>query len=296
MSFFNAIKIWFCACRPKTLVASAMPVCVAFVMAAEKEGAKPLVFFITLFCAIVIQIATNLINDYFDYLKGADTENRYGPTRMVTAGLVSVRSIRIAIAICLIVALLLGGYLVLLGGYPIAIIGIISLICAFAYTAGPSPLAYNGWADLFVWIFFGPVAVGGTYYLLTGGVTFSSLLVGAALGSLITSILVVNNLRDVDGDRRVNKRTLTVRFGEKFSKAQYLILMSLGAIIPIVLLSFLEKRYGGLLSLLYLILALSLMKKVVTQKKEKLNRVLELTGATVFLFSLFFSIGWCLHI
>src|SRR6185503_15872793 len=146
--------------------------------------------------ALLIQIATNLANDYFDFVKGADTSARVGPVRVTQAGLLSPDAVKRGMIVALVAALLVGIYLVSVGGWPIVVIGLASLACAVGYTAGPFPLAYLGLGDLFVFVFFGLVAVSGTYYVQALDFSAESFLAGAAVGALSTAILVVNNLRD----------------------------------------------------------------------------------------------------
>ncbi len=184
----------------------------------------------TLLAALLIQIGTNLANDYFDFVAGADTAARLGPLRVTQAGLVEPSTVRNAALGVLGLAALIGCYLVSVGGWPILSIGIVSLVAAIAYTAGPWPLAYNGLGDAFVFVFFGLVAVNGTVFLQTGTATSLSIAASIPIACLVTAILVVNNLRDVDTDGRAGKRTLAVQFGPGFARAEY------GALVAIAFL------------------------------------------------------------
>ncbi len=175
----------------------------------------------TLLAAVLIQVATNFANDYYDFFHGADREDRLGPTRVTQAGLIQPGTVRNAAFASLLLAAVLGLVLIREGGWPIAVIGIAGLVCAVAYTGGPYPLAYHGLGDLFVFIFFGVIAVCGTFYLQTGTVSLHAALASAAVGSLATAILVVNNLRDIATDERSGKNTMAVRIGESGTRRQY---------------------------------------------------------------------------
>jgi 1,4-dihydroxy-2-naphthoate octaprenyltransferase len=199
--------------------------------------------------ALLIQIGTNLANDYYDHLRGGDSEDRVGPLRVTQAGLIPPDTVRNATYTVLGLAMLLGIYLVWIGGIPILVIGIASLICAVAYTGGPFPLAYNGLGDLFVFLFFGLAAVGGTYWVQAHAFGPEVLLAGAGMGALATAILVVNNLRDIETDARAGKRTLAVWLGHDGTKFEFLFLIILGFGTPVVGMVFYQWTPGSLLSL-----------------------------------------------
>jgi len=187
----------------------------------------------TFTCTIGLQILTNLANDYFDFKKGADKE-RLGPARVTSSGLVTPSQIKQAILLNVFICLLLGVYLVHAGGFPILFIGVLSVIFAITYTAGPFPLAYKGFGDIFAFVFFGPVAASGSFYLQAGYWSDSALAAGVLYGFLAACLLNANNLRDFDQDSLVNKKTLVVRYGEKFGRSLYsaCIILSL-VLIPI---------------------------------------------------------------
>jgi 1,4-dihydroxy-2-naphthoate octaprenyltransferase len=183
--------------------------------------------------ALLIQVGTNLANDYYDHLRGGDTAERVGPLRVTQAGLIPPTTVRNGAYGVLAAALLLGFYLAWVGGWPIAIIGLASLVSAVAYTGGPFPLAYHGLGDIFVFIFFGLVAVGGTYWVQALAFSPEVLLAGAGAGAMNTAILVVNNLRDIDTDARAGKRTLAVRLGVSGTKAEFAFLLLLAFGVPL---------------------------------------------------------------
>lgn len=225
-------RAWVMASRPATLPAAVAPVLVGTAMAAFRGVMEVLPAAAAMAGALFIQIATNLANDYFDYRKGSDAEDRIGPTRVVQAGLLPADSVLRGTVLMLSLATAVGIYLVWIGGIPILVVGILSLVCAVAYTGGPFPLAYHGLGDPFVLIFFGFVAVTGTYWVQARTFEPDLLLAGLGVGVLTTAILVVNNLRDIPSDRRAGKRTLAVRFGRRGARAEFAFLVFVAAAVP----------------------------------------------------------------
>jgi 1,4-dihydroxy-2-naphthoate octaprenyltransferase len=214
-------KVWIDAARPKTLGASLAPILIGAALAYRHGAFSPLMTIIALASALCIQIGTNFCNDYCDFKKGAD-EHRVGPVRATQAGLIAPHTMLRATVIAFALAVALGAILVARGGIPILTIGILSVAFGALYTAGPYPLAYIGLGDLFVLIFFGPVAVAGTYYVNALAWSTDAVLLGLIPGLLAVGILIVNNLRDYESDRLARKRTLVVTFGERFGKVEYL--------------------------------------------------------------------------
>jgi 1,4-dihydroxy-2-naphthoate polyprenyltransferase len=188
--------------------------------------------------ALLIQIATNLANDYFDFVKGGDTDERLGPVRVVQAGLLAPGTVLRGAFVVLALATLVGAYLVWVGGVPILVIGLLSLLFAVAYTGGPFPLAYRGLGDLFAFVFFGPVAVAGTIWVQGRAFEPGFLVAGAGVGALVTAILVVNNLRDRETDARAGKRTLAVRLGVRGTRAEYVGLVAAALLAPLAGVAF----------------------------------------------------------
>ncbi|KAA3632267.1 MAG: 1,4-dihydroxy-2-naphthoate polyprenyltransferase [Calditrichaeota bacterium] len=286
----SKLHIWLLASRPKTLPAAAAPVIIGTAFAWNAEAFHLLSFLGALLGALFIQIGTNLANDYFDYKKGSDREDRLGPTRVTQAGLVSPQSVKWAMIIAFSLAFLVGIYLVYRGGIPIVVIGLLSILFGVLYTGGRYPIGYIGLGDIFVLIFFGPVAVGGTYYVQTLSITNEVLIAGLAPGFFSVAILVVNNLRDINSDRQSGKKTLAVRFGERFSKIQY----SLSLLIPFMIVIYLavtNQNYNLLLPLVELVPVFFVLKNLLTQVGEPLNTVLAQTGMLLFFYSIFLSIG-----
>jgi 1,4-dihydroxy-2-naphthoate octaprenyltransferase len=230
----NRLRIWIQASRPRTLTAAVAPVVVGTGLANGHGSFRLGPALAALLGAVLIQVGTNLANDYYDHKRGGDTQDRVGPVRVTQAGLLLPETVRNGAFLVLAVALLLGIYLVNVGGWPILIIGITSLVCAVAYTGGPFPLAYHGLGDLFVFVFFGLVAVGGTYWVQALDYGPDALWAGAGMGALATAILVANNLRDLETDARAGKKTLAVRIGRIGTKIEFMALLALAFVVPLV--------------------------------------------------------------
>jgi 1,4-dihydroxy-2-naphthoate octaprenyltransferase len=255
---------WILAARPKTLVAAAAPVVVGAGLAAHHASFAALPALAALLGALLIQIGTNLANDYYDFVRGADTRERVGPVRVTQAGLVAPETVRRAMILVLAAAMLPGAYLVAVGGWPIVWIGLVSLACAVLYTGGPAPLAYHGLGDVFVFVFFGLVAVGGTHYVQAGAWPADAWLAGTGVGALSTAVLVVNNLRDVDTDVAAGKRTLAVRLGRRGTQVEYATLVALALAVPPIGVAALGWPAATLAALVALPLAASPARAVFT--------------------------------
>lgn len=292
----SRIKIWLLAARPKTLWAAVGPVIIGTAMAYGYGMVDWLSLVCALTGAVLIQIGTNLANDYFDFVKGTDTHDRIGPTRATQAGLVSPQAMRRAYLIAFGLALIPGAYIIWRGCWPFLVIGIVSIICGILYTGGPFPIGYVGLGDLFVLIFFGPVAVGGTYYLHTLSIDSTAIIAGLAPGLISVAILSVNNMRDIDEDRRAGKRTLAVRFGRRFARLEYLFCMLVAAfVIPLYFYATADNRLFTLVPLVIITAAVPVIKTVfVSTDGQVLNGVLAKTGKLLLLFSIIFSLGWIL--
>lgn len=288
LSKFN---LWITASRPKTLPAAVTPVIVGSAIAGfeHKFNLVPALF--ALVISLLIQIATNFVNDLYDYLKGTDKPDRVGPQRLLTSGLISPQEMKLAIYITFGLAFLLGLYLVYLGGWIVLLIGVLSIAAGINYTAGPFPFAYNGLGDLFVFIFFGIVATVGTYFVQA--LSFSSLALWASVpvGLLITNILVVNNYRDADEDKLAEKKTLAVRFGKSFARGQYLVSVIISYAILFVIYFEYQTTAWIFLPLLSLPLAVKLVRMIYTLTGSPLNETLALTGIFSTLYGLLFAIG-----
>lgn len=287
----NPVKVWVLASRPRTLPAAVAPVVVGMALAIAHGVFAWGPALAAMLGACFIQIGTNFANDYFDFKSGADTADRMGPLRVTQAGLVTPAQIKAATAIAFGLATLCGLYLTWVGGWPIVVIGLLSILSGIAYTGGPFPLGYNGLGDLFVFVFFGLVAVGGTYYVQAMGFSPIVLAVAVPVGLLSTAIIVVNNLRDADTDVVAGKRTLAVMFGKGFARYEYVTLLALSYLAPMILTAMGKLSLWALLPLLSLPMAVSLIRKVHTVQGPALNPVLGGTGKLLLVFSLLFSLG-----
>ncbi|HMQ30481.1 MAG TPA: 1,4-dihydroxy-2-naphthoate polyprenyltransferase [Chloroflexaceae bacterium] len=285
------LKSWLMAIRVPTLPAAVVPVLVGSATALADGMFRPLAFLAALLASLLIQIGTNLANDYFDHQKGADTAERLGPTRVTQSGLIPPATVRGAMLLCFGLAALCGAYLVYVGGWPILLIGLLSIASGILYTGGPFPLGYNGLGDLFTFVFFGLVAVVGTDYLHTGAFRPVALLASLPVAMLVTAIIVVNNLRDAPTDRKAGKRTLAVIFGERFARVEYALLV-IGAylVLPVVWL------WGGaspfsLLAWLSLPLALPMLDLVGKERGRALNAGLRGTARLHMFFGALLALG-----
>jgi 1,4-dihydroxy-2-naphthoate octaprenyltransferase len=279
------------AARPRTLPAAAAPVIVGSAVAWHDGVFAWLPALAALLGALLIQIGTNLANDVFDHEKGADTAERLGPTRVTNAGLLSPRQVYIGMALTFTLAVLVGLYLVAVGGWPIVIIGLASIAAGIAYTGGPFPLGYNGLGDVFVFIFFGLVAVCGTYFVQAG--TLSPLVGWAAVpvGLLAVNIIVVNNLRDIDTDRKAGKRTLAVRLGAAGARWEYALVMTAAYACPLLAWLVDDQPLGLLLTWLSLPFALRVLRVVWSTSGRPLNAALAGSGQVELVFALLFMAG-----
>ncbi|MDN3504251.1 MAG: 1,4-dihydroxy-2-naphthoate octaprenyltransferase [Rhabdochlamydiaceae bacterium] len=228
-------RIWVMTMRPKTLVASFAPVVIgsAFAVAHDVFNMYTLIF--TLLTAALVQILTNFANDYFDFIKGTDTKERVGPKRGLHKDLISLKEMRVAIILTIILTILSSIYLIYIGGALIFLLMIVSVILALLYTAGPVSLSYTGFADIFVFIFFGPVATVATFWLQTKMFDPIVLISSIAPGCLSTAMLAINNIRDYKTDKAAGKKTLVVRFGIEFGKIEYLTMLIIAFLVPFVL-------------------------------------------------------------
>lgn len=281
---------WILAARLPTLTAAVGPVLVGTALAIRDGQFDPLAALAALVCAVLLQVGANYANDLYDFKKGADVR-RVGPTRVTTAGLLSPEQVERGTYIIFGLAALAGLYLVWLGGWPILLLGVASILAGVAYTAGPFPLGYNGLGDLFVFIFFGLVAVMGTYYVQALRLTPAVAWAAIPMGALITNIIVVNNIRDADSDRAVGKRTLAVLLGRQGGRVEYLLLAVLAYAVPFVLWLGYGFSVWALLPLLSLPLAVQMARLVFTVLGPGLNRGLVGTARLVALYGILFALG-----
>jgi 1,4-dihydroxy-2-naphthoate octaprenyltransferase len=258
----SPVQAWILAARPKTLTAALAPVVAGTGLAAFHGVFAPLPALAALIGAVFIQIGTNFANDYYDFVRGGDTDARVGPIRVTQAGILPPATVKRGMYAVLGAALFVGVYLVWVAGWPIVWIGLSSVACAVFYTGGPFPLAYHGLGDVFVFVFFGLVAVSGTFFVQGLYWPPDVWIAGAALGTLNTAILVVNNLRDIDTDTVAGKRTLAVRLGATGTKIEYVLMLLVAVVAPVIGWRVYEWPVATLAALLVAPLAVAPLKKV----------------------------------
>jgi 1,4-dihydroxy-2-naphthoate polyprenyltransferase len=246
---------------------------------------------VCLLVALLLQIGSNLANDVFDFERGADTAERLGPTRVTQARLLTPVQVKYGMAVVFGMAAVLGLYLTWIGGWVIMLIGVAAILSAVAYTGGPFPLGYYGLGDLFVFLFLGVAAVAGTYYIQAGFVSPAAWWMTVPPGLIITAILVVNNLRDLENDRRAGKHTLAVRLGERRTILQYILCIAAAYLVLIPAAWLHIVPWSSLLAWLSMPIAMQAAKVVLTQKGRPLNAALAGTGQAALAFSLLFWVG-----
>lgn len=284
-------QAWILATRPKTLLASIGPVILGLAVAYSLSGKLNIVLAIaTLLCAILMQIGTNLVNDYFDFKKGVDDKDRLGPTRVTSSGLLSEEEVKKGYMVTFSLALLIGIYLMIMGGLPIVIICISSLIVAYCYTGGPFPLSYNALGELAALIFFGPVAVWGTYFLQTLSFDKEPALIGLGPGFIAAAILAVNNLRDIESDRKSGKTTIASFCGADSGKLLILVFILASTFMPLYLAASTSKQavVGGAFVAYFFIRT---WKRIVSGPiNAELNECLASTAKYLFIYCIVTSI------
>lgn len=284
-------RIWGAAARPRTLPLAAAPVlagtALAWVEGAALQWGPALA---ALLAALLIQVGTNLHNDAADHERGNDLPDRLGPLRVTAAGWVSAREVHFAARTVFVLALLFGLYLVVVGGWFIFAIGCTSLLAALAYSGGPRPISHTPLGELFVWVFFGLLAVAGSYWLQAAGVSATAWLAGAALGLPAAAVLLINNLRDRDTDLRAGRRTLAALLGDRGARCAYAVLMLLPYVsLPLLALS---GRSGVWLALLMLPFSLALVRRLLAgESGQALNRQLAQTAQAALGFALLLALG-----
>jgi 1,4-dihydroxy-2-naphthoate octaprenyltransferase len=290
----SPFKIWLMASRPRTLPAAAAPVLVGTAYAYTLGTFKVLTFIATLLGALFIQIGTNLSNDYSDARRGADTEDRLGPVRVTAGGLVPPKQVLIATYVAFGLAVLVGVYLIVTAGWQILLIGVLSILAGVLYTGGPRPYGYEGLGEVFVFLFFGLVAVTGTFFAQREEFIWEAFVLAVPVGLLATAILMVNNTRDLETDRRAGKRTLAVRLGRDRARLGYALLVYLAfATAPLAWLLGGEHLTPWLL-LPWLALPLAApIVRVVRNRVDgpSLNGALARTGMLQLVFCVLLSIG-----
>ncbi len=286
-----AFSIWVQAIRPATLPAAVAPVVLGAALAFAHGVFSFWPAAVAMVGALLIQIGTNLANDYFDFKKGADTDERLGPARVTQRGWITPNAVAAATAVTFALAIASGLYLFAVAGWQILAVGLVGVACGVGYTGGPYPLAYVGLGDVFVLVFFGPVAVAGTYFVQAQVWSLEAALVAIPVGLLMTAILVVNNLRDRHTDEVAGKRTLVVRFGERFARWEYFALVAGSYLWMVVLVATGVGTWGWLLPLVSLPLAVTRLRSLKETDGAALNPELGATARLGLVFSALLAIG-----
>jgi 1,4-dihydroxy-2-naphthoate polyprenyltransferase len=288
------LRLWLVAARPRTLPAAVAPVLVGTALAANTDDVfKPLRFAAALVGSIFIQIGTNLANDYSDARRGADTEDRLGPVRVTAGGLMPPRRVLVGTWVAFGIAVAAGAYLAAVAGWELLVVGVLSIAAGVLYTGGPRPYGYEGLGELFVFVFFGLVAVGGSYFVQTEDLSWEAVALGVPVGLLAAAILVVNNVRDIETDRRAGKRTLAVRLGRERAVTVYGAMLALAFAAPSVIWALSDALDAWLLlPLLSAPLAIPLARTLAVRRDgPALNQLLADTGRLLAVFSILLAAG-----
>ena len=288
----SPLRLWLVAARPRTLPAAVAPVLVGTALAGSEDVFKPLRFACALIGSVFIQIGTNLANDYSDARRGADTEDRLGPVRVTAGGLMPPKRVLIGTYVAFGIAVAAGGYLIAVAGWELLLVGIASIAAGVLYTGGPRPYGYEGLGELFVFLFFGVVAVVGSYFVQVEELRWEAFALSVPVGLLASAILVVNNVRDVDTDRRAGKRTLAVKLGRERARGLFAAMVYLAYLVPIVVAAASDLSWWVLLPLASLPLAPPLVRTVRSRTDgASLNAALGGTGRLLAVYSLLLAAG-----
>ncbi|GAB4327694.1 MAG: 1,4-dihydroxy-2-naphthoate polyprenyltransferase [Candidatus Zixiibacteriota bacterium] len=288
----SRVWVWLQAARPKTLWAAVSSVLVGTSLAWRDGGFHLWAALGAVAGAVLLQIAANFANDLFDFERGADTHERLGPLRVTQAGFVTPGGMRRALFTVIGAAMMIGLLLIWRGGWPILAIGVLGIVAAILYTGGPYPYGYHGLGEVFVFIFFGLAAVIGTYYVQTLTITMTAVLLSIPMGLLAVAILVVNNLRDIDTDRRSGKRTLAVLLGREGTRIEYATVVIVSALVPVIILGVGLSSAGVLLASACLLPAWRLIRMVFTTTDgPTMNTILARTAQLQIVFGILLAIG-----
>ena len=288
----SVVRIWLMAARPKTLPVGLAPVFVGTALAGTADVFHPLRFAAALLGALFIQVGANLSNDYSDARRGADTEDRLGPVRVTAGGLVPPRQVLIATYVTFALAVLTGVYLIAVAGWELLVVGAASIVAGVLYTGGPRPYGYEGLGELFVFLFFGIVAVAGSFFVQTEELVWEAFALAVPVGLLASAVLVVNNVRDLETDRRAGKRTLAVRLGRERTRMLYAAMVYGAILLAPVTWIFGPLEPWMLLPFLAIPLAAPIVRTVKTRTDgPSLNEALARTGQLELLFCVLLSAG-----
>jgi 1,4-dihydroxy-2-naphthoate octaprenyltransferase len=288
----GTLRLWLLAARPRTLPAAVAPVLVGSSLAATADDFTVLPFLAALIGSVFIQIGTNLSNDYSDARRGADTEERLGPVRVTAGGLMPPKRVLVGTYVAFGIAVAAGLYLAAVAGWELLVVGAASILAGVLYTGGPRPYGYEGLGELFVFVFFGLVAVAGSYYVQTEELIWEAFALAVPVGLLASAILVVNNVRDIDTDRRAGKRTLAVKLGRDRARLLYTAMVIAAFAAPPATWAFGGLSAWLLLTLAAIPLAPPLIETVSSRTDgPALNGALAGTGRLLAIFSLLLSAG-----
>ncbi len=288
----TTLRLWLVAARPRTLPAAVSPVLVGTALAGSEDVFRPLAFVAALIGSVFIQVGTNLSNDYSDARRGADTEDRLGPVRVTAGGLMPPRRVLVGTYVAFGIAVAAGAYLAAVAGWEILLVGAAAILAGVLYTGGPRPYGYEGLGEAFVFLFFGIVAVVGSYYVQTEDLRWEAFALAVPVGLLASAILVVNNVRDIETDRRAGKRTLAVKLGRAGARRLYAAMIAVAFAAPVAIWA-----AGGLSAWVLLALAAAplgppLVRTVATRADgPALNGALAGTGRLLAVFSLLLALG-----
>ncbi len=285
----STTKLWLVAARPRTLPAAVAPVLVGTALAQAEDVFHPLRFAAALIGSVFIQIGTNLSNDYSDARRGADTDDRLGPVRVTAGGLMPPRQVLTGTYVAFGIAVAAGAYLAAVAGWQLLLVGVASILAGVLYTGGPRPYGYEGLGELFVFLFFGVVAVAGSYFVQTEELRWEAFALAVPVGMLASAILVVNNIRDIETDRRAGKRTLAVKLGRRRAVMLYHGMLATAFLSPVGVVGLTP---WVLLPLAALPLAIPLARTVRDRSDgPSLNQALAGTGRLLAVYSLLLSVG-----
>ena len=288
----SPLRLWVSAARPRTLPAAVAPVLVGTALAVSEGALRPLAFACALVGSVFIQIGTNLSNDYSDARRGADTDDRLGPVRVTAGGLMPPRQVLVGTYLAFGIAVLAGVYLIAVAGVELLIVGVVSILAGVLYTGGPRPYGYEGLGELFVFLFFGVVAVTGSYFVQTERLSLEAVALSVPVGLLAAAIIVVNNVRDVDTDRRAGKRTLAVKLGRRRARGLFSVLLGLAFAWTVALALAGAPTVWLLLGLVAAPLGVPLVRTVATRGDgPSLNAALAGSGRLLAVYSVLVSIG-----
>ncbi|NIM96173.1 MAG: 1,4-dihydroxy-2-naphthoate polyprenyltransferase [Anaerolineales bacterium] len=292
----SSVQAWLLASRPKTLTAAVAPVMVGSAVAIAYDEFHLGIGLLALFVAIMIQVGTNFYNDVVDFEQGTDTGDRLGPMRVTQMGLLTPRQVKTGVVVTFTAAAVAGLILAWVGGWPVVIIGLACILAGLAYSSGPFPLTRLGLGDLFAMVFFGFVGVAGTVYVQMGEVPGLAWWAALGVGATITALLIVNNIRDIDSDRRAGRRTLPVVWGKNAGLIEYVAMLVIAYTVPLVVILKGWVNAWALIPLLSVPLAVFLVRWIAITEGEPLNRALAGTGQLVLLYGFLFSAGIVLGI